>query len=140
VTGDYGSESLWVEQIATSSDIQIIPPSDADYGRLVFSLDSNYVYYLALAGAGWQGSIYQVPALGGQPRDILSSSFNGSDSAVALSPDGRKVAFISLLAVKPVKTGLVVANLDGSGQRTLAACTGRKCSIRVLLPGRRTVG
>jgi serine/threonine protein kinase/Tol biopolymer transport system component len=123
VTGDWGAQSLWVEQVATNSDIQILPPSETNFARLTFSRDGNYIFYIKLGIAGTQGAIYQVPALGGQPREILSSTFNGEESALALSPDGQKLAFVSLVALKPVKTALMVANLDGSGQRTLATCT-----------------
>jgi serine/threonine protein kinase/Tol biopolymer transport system component len=123
VTGDYGTESMWVQQIATSSDIQILGPSDGNYGRLAFSHDGNYIFYIKFASVGAQGGVYQIPALGGQPRKIFSGSFNGEESALAISPDGQKLAFVILSALKPVKTALVVTNLDGSGQRTLATLT-----------------
>jgi serine/threonine protein kinase/Tol biopolymer transport system component len=123
VTGDYGSQSLWVEQIATNSHIQIIPPSDTNYGRLTFSRDGNYIFYIKFASTGMRGAIYQVPALGGQPRQVLSGVFNGNDSSLSVSPDGKKLGFVSIVALKPVKTALVVAKLDGSEQRTLATAT-----------------
>jgi eukaryotic-like serine/threonine-protein kinase len=54
VTGDYLAASLWVEQIATSSDIQILPPSDMNYGGLTFSRDGNYIFYINLVSAARQ--------------------------------------------------------------------------------------
>jgi serine/threonine protein kinase/Tol biopolymer transport system component len=123
VTGDYGAQSLWVQQVATNSDIQILPPSDTNYGRLTFSRDGNYIFYIKFMSTGMQGGVYQIPALGGQPREIFSGSFNGEESALAVSPDGQKLAFVSILGLKPIRTGLVLANLDGSGERTLATRT-----------------
>jgi eukaryotic-like serine/threonine-protein kinase len=125
VTGDYNAQSLWVEQIATSSDIQIIPTSNATFGRLTFSRDGNYIFYIKFSSTGCcgPGAVFQIPTLGGQPREILSSDFDGVGSALAVSPDGQKLAFGRLLVSKPLRTALVVANLDGSGERTLATYT-----------------
>jgi eukaryotic-like serine/threonine-protein kinase len=123
VTGDYGTESLWVQQIATSSNIQILPPSEMNYARLTFSRDANYIFYIKFSSAGGEGAIYQIPSLGGQPREIFSGTFNGEETALAVSPDGQKLAFVILSALKPVKTALVVTNLDGSSERTLATLT-----------------
>jgi eukaryotic-like serine/threonine-protein kinase len=123
VTGD--PESLWVEQLATNSNIQIVPSSPAAYfGGLTFSRDGNYIYYFKLTAAtGLQSLLYQIPTLGGQPREVASALLNSSASALALSPDGKKVAFVSILRVKPVESAIVVAKLDGSGQSTVAMRT-----------------
>jgi serine/threonine protein kinase/Tol biopolymer transport system component len=122
VTGDSNAQSLWVEQLATGSTIQIVPPSNASFGGLTFSRNGDYVFYVNLGGTG-QGAIFQIPALGGTPRKILAATFNGNNSALAISPDGRKLAFISILGLHPVKTGLMVANVDGGGDRSIATLT-----------------
>lgn len=122
-TGDYNAQSVWVEQLATGSTIPIVPPSSATYGGMAFSRDGNYIFYIELSGAGAQGSIYQVPTLGGTPRKVLSAAFNGSNSALSLSPNGRQIAFLAVLGLQPVRTGLMVANVDGSGERSVKTLT-----------------
>ncbi len=110
-----GMDSLWVEQVATHSDIQIEPPSANGYGHLTFSRDGSYIYYVAFTGSSGLGSLYQVPTLGGQPRQVATDV----DSAPALSPDGTQAAFVSYANLKQGETTLVVANLEGGGERVL---------------------
>ena len=41
-----GKASLWLRQVATSSNVQIVPPEEgARYDGVSFSRDGNYVYY-----------------------------------------------------------------------------------------------
>ncbi|HEX3143656.1 MAG TPA: protein kinase, partial [Pyrinomonadaceae bacterium] len=40
-------KSLWIRQVATSSNVQIVPPSEANITRETFSPDGNYIYYQA---------------------------------------------------------------------------------------------
>ncbi|MGH9404630.1 MAG: protein kinase domain-containing protein [Terriglobia bacterium] len=117
VTGDGGLRSLWVQQVATHSNIQVEPPlKNGGYESLTFSRDGNYIYYVSYgAGSSGVGRLYQVPTLGGEPRQVAS----GLNSAAGISPDGKQAAFISYTGIRQGETKLVVANLDGSGQRVL---------------------
>lgn len=112
-----GMESLWVQQVATQSNIQIEPPSANGYGYLTFSPDGSYIYYVSFAGSSGLGTLFQVPTLGGQPRQVAT----GVDSAAALSPDGKQAAFVSYVGLKQGETTLVIVQVDGSGQRVLDA-------------------
>src|SRR4029077_15785787 len=59
--------------------------------------------------------LFQVPALGGVPRKLITDV----DSGVAFSPDCRHIAFQRWLARKN-EAELRIANADGSGERLLA--------------------
>jgi len=52
VVSEKGTRSLWVRHIATSSAVQIIPPSGTIAGGLTFSLDGNYIYYVGQESKG----------------------------------------------------------------------------------------
>src|SRR6478672_5908366 len=39
------SISIWLKQIVTSSDVQIVPPSEAIYSNFSFARDGNYIYF-----------------------------------------------------------------------------------------------
>jgi hypothetical protein len=39
-----GRQTLWVRQVGTGSDVQIIPPADVRYGGLIFSPDGDFLY------------------------------------------------------------------------------------------------
>jgi eukaryotic-like serine/threonine-protein kinase len=117
---DGGKKSLWIRQVATSSNIQIVAPSEANIGRETFSPDGNYVYYQASDKDNPGGALFQVPAFGGVPRKILSNIA----SVIALSPDGRRFAFIRNDNAATGEDQLIVANADGSNESKLAARKG----------------
>jgi eukaryotic-like serine/threonine-protein kinase len=102
-------QSLWVRHIATSGNVQIIPPDEVRYNDLTFSSDGNYIYYTIIPKAGLT-SLYQISVFGNDARKLLDDV--GSD--IAFSPDGARMAFVG-------KQGtLMTANADGSAPQTLA--------------------
>jgi eukaryotic-like serine/threonine-protein kinase len=48
VMNDNGMQSLWLRDVPTGSDTQVIPPSASDYESLAFSPDGNYIYVRAI--------------------------------------------------------------------------------------------
>jgi eukaryotic-like serine/threonine-protein kinase len=120
VLRDGGQRSLWIRQVATSSNIQIVPPADMIIGRETFSPDGNYIYYQAQDRQNPQGILLQVPAFGGVPRKIVSNI----DSPIAFSPDGSRFAFIRNDNAATGEDHLMIANADGSNERKLAVRKG----------------
>ncbi len=112
--GAPGKAGLWVRQVATHSDIQILPRTDGDFKGLVFSHDGNYVYYVLDKGDGKSGQLFQVPTLGGPSRKLEG----GIDSPVSLSPDGNYFAFLRQTSSEG--TALLVRRIDGGVERKLA--------------------
>ena len=67
-----GLRSLWLRNIPTGSDTQIIPPAPGMYLSLAFSPDGNYVYYRRSATVrANEFHLYRAPVLGGDPRQIV---------------------------------------------------------------------
>ncbi|HEY0322206.1 MAG TPA: protein kinase [Pyrinomonadaceae bacterium] len=113
-----GKPSIWVRQISTSSNVQIVlPVEDATYASTVFSRDGDYVYYLLSDKSTPQGALYQIPVLGGTPRKILTNI----GSAITFSPDGKRFAFLRSDVAASGEDQLMVANADGTGERKLTA-------------------
>ncbi len=114
---DAGKHSLWVRQLASGSALQLVPPAAMGVWGLKFSPDSRSIYYTVKAtGSGdRQGTLYQIPILGGQPRRVLTNI----ESAVTFSPDGAKVAFHRIHAPKAGDSSIVIANADGTGEKTI---------------------
>ena len=112
-----GEPSLWTLQVATRSDIQIIPPANVIYYSLSFSPDGNYVYFTSadLKVALFK-TLYQIPVLGGTPRKIIADV----DTPVAFSPDGSRIAY-GRFTPDQGETALFVNNLDGSAEQKVAA-------------------
>lgn len=74
------------------------------------------VYYVKNEKSGRTfNKLYQVPSLGGASKKLMEQV----DSAVTLSPDGRRLAFVRD-NLKKEETEVVLANADGSGEQTLA--------------------
>jgi Tol biopolymer transport system component len=108
---DAGQQSVWLRQIATNKELQIVTPERTDIYGLTFTRDGNYVFYVSQR-QNQMGMLYRVPSLGGAPDKLLDDV----DSPVTFSPDGRQRAFIRF---SPGQASIVIANLDGSGERTL---------------------
>jgi eukaryotic-like serine/threonine-protein kinase len=114
-------QSLWIKQIATNSNVLIVPPANVDYGGAKFSPDGNYIYYLATDPNDPASILYQVPSLGGPPRKILARV----DSTITFSPDANRIAFIRNDVAASKEDQLIVANADGTGgERKLATRKG----------------
>jgi serine/threonine protein kinase/Tol biopolymer transport system component len=113
IVSEAGQQSLWVRQVATSSNVQIVPPAEVQYGTLTFSNDANFVYYV-MSEKRPTSALYQVPTLGGASRKLIE----GVDSSVTLSPDGKQLAFVRDFPAQGERA-LIVAGADGSGERRL---------------------
>lgn len=115
VIADAGKRSLWVRQVASESNIQIISPTESPFGGLTVSRNGNFVYFLKVESDNSAPALYQMPVFGGEARKLLTDI----STPVATSPDGKRIAF---LRQRPAsrETFLVVANADGSGAQTRA--------------------
>jgi Tol biopolymer transport system component/tRNA A-37 threonylcarbamoyl transferase component Bud32 len=119
VVWDLGRQSLWVRQVATTSNIQVVPPKQMRYAGLTFSPDGNYIYYVAQNENVPTGIVYRIPVLGGDPRKLVVDA----DSPVTVSPDGRRIAFMRFMP-NAGECGVFVSGADGTGERKLASLKG----------------
>ncbi len=112
--------SLWLQQIATRTDLQILPPAEGEFGGIAFSPDGNYLYYShSSVNSSEPESLYVMPALGGPVRHVIGNI----NSRVSFSPDGAEFAFTR---GTPKGDGIEVqiAKADGSSERLLAVFNG----------------
>lgn len=116
IINEAGKKSLWVRQVATSSNVEIRPPADVEYLGTTFSNDGNFVYFVALEKSRLIGVLYQIPVLGGNPKKIIEDV----DTAISFSPDGSRFVF-QRGVLNPSESRLIVANADGTGEQVLAA-------------------
>ena len=116
VQNDNGLQSLWLRNVPTGSDTQIVPPAAAVYRSLIFSPDGNYVYFRK-AGIGTQSEwdLYRTPVLGGTPQLILRDL----DTGITFSPDGHRIAYARANDPEVGKYRLLTANSDGSDETIL---------------------
>ncbi len=87
---DGEKESLWVRNVATKSDVQVLAPDVVEIPGVSFSPDGNYIYFVRSDKSTENFHyLYQMPVLGGSPRQLIRDI----DSTVDFSPDGKQLVF-----------------------------------------------
>ena len=116
VMNDGGLESLWLRNVPTGSDTQIVAASASSYRGLAFSPDGNYIYFRKARNAAQTFfDLYRVPVLGGtQQRVVLDV-----DSVITFSPDGHRMAYARGNDPEMGKYRLLTANLEGNDEKVL---------------------
>jgi len=110
-------QGLWLRQVATRSDVQILPPEATGFDGITFSPDGNYIYFVReLADEPGIKYLYVMPALGGAARLLIKDV----DSPIGFSPDGRFFVFTRGIPTRN-ETEVRIANADGSGDHLLAS-------------------
>jgi serine/threonine protein kinase len=111
---DGEKQSLWVRNVPTKSDVQVLSPAVVVFNGLSFSPDGNYIYFDRARNAAETGDLYVMPVLGGTPRQLLRNVYR----PVSFSPDGKQFAFMRLTASDNPEVR--IASVDGSADRLLA--------------------
>ena len=111
---DDGLQSLWVRQVGPNSSAQIAAPAEVVFRGMTFSPDDNLIYYVTLRKNENVSRLYQVPLLGGAPREIMADV----DSPITFSPNGQYFAFVRGYPERE-EVSLFVARNDGSEERNL---------------------
>ncbi len=89
VQSDNGKESLWLRNIPTGSNTQVLPSSGQSFASLVFSPDGNSFYFRETAGAEGAFNLFRAPLLGGAPT-LLAKDVDGGP---VFSPDGKSIVY-----------------------------------------------
>jgi Tol biopolymer transport system component len=107
-----GKRQIWVRLLAGGTPLAITKDDVDHYGPRWASDSTSLIYHTPATEPGQQGTIWEIPALGGQPIRLVNALGPGD-----LSHDGRSIAFIRFQAGGTQE--LAVAARDGSGARTL---------------------
>lgn len=117
-TSAEGRDSVWVRQIATGSNVQIVAEDpDVGFDGLTVTPDGAFVDVLKLP-LGQRAGLWRVPLLGGPARKIVDEA----ESAPGWSPDGRHMAYVTRVP-SGTERSVVVADPDGGNARVVATRT-----------------
>ena len=107
-------QSLRMRNVATKSDVQVLPPAVGDINGITFSPDGDFIYFVrSESGSTYRQDLYRIPVLGGAEQKLIEDI----DSRVSFSPDGKQFAFMR--GTPPHTLDIYVANGDGSGSRVV---------------------
>ncbi len=116
VMDDGGQQSLWLRNVPTNSNTQVVAPGLVNYVGLRFSPDGNYLYFVRLeAGSQSLKYLYRAPVLGGTPQKLVTDI----DSNISLSPDGKKFAYLLGNNPKVGEYRLIIRSVEGGDEKTI---------------------
>jgi serine/threonine protein kinase/Tol biopolymer transport system component len=111
-------QSIWLREMATAHETQIVSAADTIYYGSTFSRDGSYLYYIDLKRNNTIGELYRVSVRGSVPEKVVADV----DGPISLSPDGKQIAF-----VRGWSTGeraVIILNVDDRKERKLASRMG----------------
>ena len=116
VVRETSRSSLRLRQLNGAAEREIVPPFDGYFrGGITFSPDGTNIYYVRGETGKLYRRLYRVSVLGGEPQKITEDV----DTAVAVSPDGKRLAFRRHLP-QTRQDQLVVVNEDGTGEQVIS--------------------
>jgi serine/threonine protein kinase/Tol biopolymer transport system component len=116
VMDEGGKQSLWLRNLPTNSNTQVVAPANVYYRHLRFSPDGNYLYFIRTEpGSEELEYLYRAPLLGGTPEKLVTDI----DSNITFSPDGKKFAFFRDNNPEPGKYRLLVVPVEGGEEKVL---------------------
>ncbi|MGB9404973.1 MAG: protein kinase, partial [Candidatus Acidiferrales bacterium] len=116
VVNDNGKQSLWLRNVPSGSNTQVLEPNPFVLRSPAFSPDGSYIFYRKAADATTLSfRMYRMPVLGGTPQALVSDV----DAGPTFSPEGKRMAYIRANDPEPGKYRLLSSNVDGSDEKVL---------------------
>jgi Tol biopolymer transport system component len=117
VEANGADQSLWIRDIESGQDRQIVAPANFAYFGVRFAPDGREVYYTSRGEGHGGGRLHVIPRDGGASRALL----DGILTPPTFSPDGRRIAFYREQYPDQESSALMIADADGRNARMLAS-------------------
>ncbi len=102
-----GLNSLWIGDLETNHNLQIIAPLERFYEYIAFSPDGKSLYFTTRDENHPQWTLMRVPIFGGATQELAT----GANSTITFSPDGKQIAFLREYE-EADKNSLVIADAE----------------------------
>jgi eukaryotic-like serine/threonine-protein kinase len=117
VLADNGQQSLWLRNIPTSSNTQVVAPAPVTYLGLRFSPDGNYLYFVSNdPGSNSFRYLYRAPVLGGTPEKLVTDI----DTNISFSPDGKKIVYMTGNSPQAGEYRVTIRSLEFGEEKNIA--------------------
>ncbi len=113
-----GKESLWVRDLESSANTQLLYPSEDSYLEVAFSPNGRTIYFVRGPKDGSsRPAIYKMPAIGGVPIKLAERS----EGTLAISPNGREITFIRYDEGSGDRNKLFTLDIESKTERNIAS-------------------
>ncbi|MEO7659272.1 MAG: hypothetical protein ABIV48_06625, partial [Pyrinomonadaceae bacterium] len=109
-----GMSSLWLRNLPSGAEKQLVEPSKSEFESLVFSPQGDSVYFTQ-SERNEAAALFELPILGGGPKRLIDNVFG----RVSFSPDGGRLAFIRVESVNSA-WDVITASAAGGQEKTVA--------------------
>lgn len=108
------TESLWIRDLETDKNTEIISPTADFYYGIIFSNDGRNLFFTR-KNKSKPLDIFRVSVSGGIPDKIIENS----QGVISLSPDDKKIAFIRYENGVGDRNKLFIADADGKNEELI---------------------
>lgn len=110
-------ESVWMRELESESNIEIIPHSDSYYFGFTFAPDGNSLYFSrSVPNIERRTQIARISVFGGIPEKIIDTS----EGFFSVSPDGNRISYVDCPQTSDEWCSLWIADSqDGKNARKL---------------------
>ena len=117
VKNDVGQRTVWIRNIATNTDTQVLSAFPNGYIGLNFTPDANYLYFTRGTPEDSNvSSIYAMPIFGGTPRKLV----HDVDSAPSFAPEGSRFVYVRWTFVRRDHSSEIhIADKDGGNDHLI---------------------
>jgi DNA-binding winged helix-turn-helix (wHTH) protein len=115
-------QSLWLRNLASGKEMQLLGPDTVNFSGMEFSPDGSFLYFIRSEKENPVFSyLCRMPSAGGAIEQLIRDA----DSPVSFSPDGQQ--FVYSRGYPPrVITEVRIANADGTSDHLLAVMPGHQ--------------
>ncbi len=110
----HGQQSLWIQPLSSSDNVQLVPPAATNYYGVTFAPDGQFIYFVQAQRGQAVAALFKIPLVGGTPRKVLEDV----NSPISFAPDGKRFAFVRRVPTQR-EFVLLTAAADGTDERQL---------------------
>jgi Tol biopolymer transport system component len=114
---DAGQHSLWIWDLKSGEKHELLPPAPALVWGIRFTLDGKHLFYTTTEPNTTISTLHRLTLRDDSAHDSRPVVVN-IDSPVAISPDGKKIAFVRGFPGQH-RDALILADVDGTNEKEI---------------------